>query len=256
LSRRYTSPAIRRAVDVLGCLAGRPGPVRLSEVARELECGKSTALGILRTLEEVGWVVKDSAGVGYSVGEGLLALTRKAFGERSVAEVSRPLLEKLAERGGESAFLGFLREGRIVIDACVEGGHEMCIAARPGGSLPLLAGATGKVFLAGMTDEEARSRVTEAPLPGFTGRAITDPERFLEQVSKARELGYATDEEEYLRGVRAVAAPIHRGDEMVAAIWVAGFSSRLTDERLSVVRGELLEAVRVCSALLESGRTL
>ena len=252
MSRPYTAPAIRRAVDVLEYLATFPGSVRLSDVARGLDCGKSTVLGILRALEDVGWVAKDSTDVGYRVGDGLLALMRKAFGAREVAEVARPLLKNVAERSGESAFLGFLREGRIVIEASVEGGHEMCIAARPGGSLPLFAGATGKVFLAGMDDERARAKVTEAPLPRFTNRTITDPERFLGEVSKTRELGYATDDEEYLRGVRAVAAPIRRGEETVGALWVAGFSTRLTDERLALVRTELLEAVRVCSALLES----
>ncbi|MDF1552676.1 MAG: IclR family transcriptional regulator [Deferrisomatales bacterium] len=252
MSRPYTAPAIRRAVDVLEYLATFPGPVRLSDVARGLDCGKSTVLGILRTLEDVGWVEKDSSGVGYCVGAGLLALTRKAFGAREVAEIARPLLEKVAERGGESAFLGLLRQGRIAIEASVEGGHEMCIAARPGGSLPFFAGATGKVFLAGMDPVRARGKVTGAPLPRFTDRTITDPEQFLGEVSRARELGYATDDEEYLRGVRAVAAPVRRGGETVGALWVAGFSTRLTDERLALVRAELLEAARVCSALLES----
>ena len=65
MSRPYTAPAIRRAVDVLEYLATFPGPVRLSDVARGLDCGKSTVLGILRTLEDVGWVEKDSSGVGY-----------------------------------------------------------------------------------------------------------------------------------------------------------------------------------------------
>ena len=254
LSRPYRAPAIRRAVQVLEYLAGCAGPVRLSEVAKQLDCGRSTVLGVLRTLEDVGWVMKDSSGVGYCVSDGLLTLTQKAFVTRDLAEVARPLLEKLSERGGESSFLGFLRGDRVVIEDCVEGGHEMCIAARPGGSLPMLAGATAKVFLAGMPEEEARELVGINPLPRFTDRTVTDPESFLGEVAKARELGYATDDEEYLRGVRAVAAPVRRSGETVAAIWVAGFSSRVTDAHLAVVREELLEVVRACGTLLEPAR--
>lgn len=252
MSRPYTAPAIRRAVEALAYLAESPGPVRLSDIAREVDCGKSTMLGVMRTLEDVGWVVKDEAGVGYSVGEALLHLTRKAFGMREAAEIARPLLEKVAESCGESAFFGVLRERRIVIEACVEGAHEMSITARTGGSLPMFAGATAKVLLAGMPEEEARAVVHEGALPRYTNRTITDPEEFLGAVSKARDEGAATDDEEYLRGVRAVAAPVHRGEEAVGVMWVAGFSTRLTDVRMAAVREELVKAARVCSALLES----
>jgi DNA-binding IclR family transcriptional regulator len=251
LSRPYTAPAIRRAVEVLEHLAGSPGPVRLSDVARELACGKSTVLGILRTLEDVEWVAKDPSSGGYGLGDGLVALVRRAFGAQGIAEIARPLLEKMAERSGESAFLGLLKGGRVAIEACAEGGHEMRIAARPGGSLPLLAGATGKVFLAGMDDARVRSKLAGASLPRFTERTVTEPGGFLAAVAAARERGYAVDDEEYLRGVRAVAAPIRQGGETVAAIWVAGFSTRLTDERLALARAEVQEAARVCSALLE-----
>lgn len=250
MSRPYTAPAIRRAVDALTYLARCPAPVRLSEIAREIHCGKSTALGVLRTLEEVGWVAKDATGYGYSVGERLFDLTRKAFTLRELKEIARPYLERVADRCGESAFLGVLRGDKVVIEMCVEGAPPMCITARPGSALPLLAGATGKVFLAGMGEDAARVKVGKEPLTDFTDRSVTDPEALLGEVASARERGYATDDEEYLRGVRAVAAPLNRGQEMVGAMWVAGFATRFTDERIAVAMEELVLAARTCSGHL------
>lgn len=254
MTRPYTAPAIRKAAEILQHLAERSVPVRLSDLSRELGFGKSTVHGILRSLEDVGWVERVSGNGSFRVGEQFLSLTRKAFGVRELVEFAHPLLEKLAERGGESAFLGFPRRDRVVIEACVEGRREMCISGRAGGWLPLFAAATGKVFLAGMSDDAARAALAEAPLPRFTDRSITDPDAFLVEVRKVREQGYGTDEEEYLRGVRAAAAPIRCGGETVAAMWVAGFATRLSDERLAGVLKELLASAASCSAWLDSGK--
>jgi DNA-binding IclR family transcriptional regulator len=157
----------------------------------------------------------------------------------------------LAEGLGESAFLGFRRGDRVVVQDCVEGGHEMCVAARPGVSMPLLAGATGKVFLAGMEPEDVRAAIGNGALPRFTERTITDPEAFLLEIERTRERGYGVDDEEYLKGVRAVVAPVRCGGETVAALWVAGFSASLSAERFPVAAEQLVSEAVTCGRLLE-----
>lgn len=250
MTRPYTAPAIRRAAQALEVLAQSSSPVRLTAIAQRLDCGKSSALGLLRTLEEVGWVEKDASGAGFRLGEGLWNLTHRGFAGREVAEVARPLLQRVAEQTGESAFLGLPREGRVVIEYCVEGGHELGIAARPGGALPRFAGATAKVLLADQEPAALRAALVHTALPAFTERTLTDPEAFLAEVDRTRQQGYGTDDEEYLRGVRAVAVPVRTHGELAAVLWVAGFASRLTETRLNRVREELLQAASLVAALL------
>jgi DNA-binding IclR family transcriptional regulator len=92
----------------------------------------------------------------------------------------------------------------------------------------------------------------KSPLPRFTERSIVSSQDFLREVTRAREQGYAIDDEEYLRGIRAVAAPIRYREATVAAMWVVGFVSNLTDPAMERASRELLEATGILSRLLET----
>jgi IclR family KDG regulon transcriptional repressor len=250
--RHYHPPAIHRAVRLLNYLAEHHDASTLSELARILGYSKSSLLGILRVLEAEDWVRRDESQRGYRLGRGLLELARQAFGLWELPTVARPLMERAAERFGESVFLGRRQGDRVVILACVEGRSEMRVTSPPGTTLPLLAAATGKVFLAGMDPEEARKKLNESPLSRFTDRSIQTPEAFLAEVARTRKLGYALDDEEYLRGIRAVAVPVRRGESTVAALWVVGFLSNLTDEKMLRAAQELVDAAGILSRLLET----
>ncbi|MDE3231412.1 MAG: hypothetical protein KGO05_16155, partial [Chloroflexota bacterium] len=58
-------------------------------------------------------------------------------------------------------------------------------------------------------------------------------EAYLAAVTETARTGIGEDHEEYLAGVNAVAAAIRGlGDELVALVWIVGFSSRFTGETL------------------------
>ncbi|MDE3077471.1 MAG: hypothetical protein KGJ86_18790, partial [Chloroflexota bacterium] len=75
-----------------------------------------------------------------------------------------------------------------------------------GWRIPYLAGACGKVFLAFTGTQERKQAL--AHLPRFTQRTISHPAKYEAEVEAARARGYATDDQEYMDGVRAVAAPV------------------------------------------------
>ena len=59
-----------------------------------------------------------------------------------------------------------------------------------------------------------------------------------------REKGYATDYEEYILGVRAVASPIKGENQLLSAIWVVGFKTSLNDHKM----GTVIDATRKSAA--------
>jgi IclR family acetate operon transcriptional repressor len=69
----------------------------------------------------------------------------------------------------------------------------------------------------------------------FTSKSILDPKRFFKEVEETKKKSYAIDDEEYIPGVRAVAAPILAASPPPAAIWVVGFSSSLNDQKMQKV---------------------
>jgi DNA-binding IclR family transcriptional regulator len=65
----------------------------------------------------------------------------------------------------------------------------------------------------------------------------------------ARERGFAIDDEEYILGVRAVAAPIGSEGHPMYAIWVVGFKASLDERRMK----ELTEYTRDAAKSIEHG---
>jgi IclR family acetate operon transcriptional repressor len=60
------------------------------------------------------------------------------------------------------------------------------------------------------------------------------------QLERTRADGYAVDDEEYLPGLRCVAAPVYdRHADVVCALSISGLPSRLPEDRLPVL-GQLV----------------
>ena len=175
-------PAVERSFRILDLLSRSPAPMGTSEVARRLRLAKSTVHGLLRALEAVGAV--EEVHRRYRLGP---AVERLA----AVAELRRrwrPVLERMAEETGETAFLGQPRGQRVAILDEVLGAGAPVVSAPAGSHVPASAGALSKVL--------AGARIAE-------------------------------DRGEYLEGVNAVAAAVPGGLVWVAGFAARLSSERL-----------------------------
>jgi IclR family KDG regulon transcriptional repressor len=140
--------------------------------------------------------------------------------------------------------VGVVNGDHVTILEVVESHNEMKITSPPGTRLPLLAGATGKVFLAQFEEKKAREIVQKMGLVRYTSKSLTDSKAFLREVEEAKRRGYAIDDEEYLLGVRAVAATIQTPSLSPGAIWVVGFTSSLNGPKMKKVISETCKAAQ------------
>ncbi len=249
----YSAPSVQKAFKILQTIADSSSGLGVSELAKQLNIGKSTVHGITSSLEALGVLVRDPVDKRYHVGYTLLELGRKAYGKIELREIARGPMERLMEKVGETIFLGIANGDHITILDVVESHNELKITSPPGTRLPLLAGATGKVFLSLLDEKRGKEIVQKMGLKKFTSKSMTDPKKFLKEVEAARANGYAIDDEEYLVGVRAIAAPIHwGGHQVLAAIWAVGFTSSLNDQKMERVISEICKTAREISGAGES----
>ena len=141
-------------------------------------------------------------------------------------------MEGLMRETQQSVFLGIRSNDRISIVDIVESTQDLKITAPVGARLPLLIGALGKVFMAFMNEGEAAQLIRTEGLRKDTDKSITDPDRYLKEIFDTRKSGYALDDEEYIQGVRAIAAPIHVAGRPMSAIWVVGFTQSMSDKKM------------------------
>ncbi|WP_072807061.1 IclR family transcriptional regulator [Rhodococcoides yunnanense] len=94
-----TSPPTDRVVAVLDHLVARSDRrFGLSELARALGMSKPTCLGILTSLVDGGYLVRDPASVTYGLGPALIAAGRAAQAGFAVGPIVRRHLENLSAR--------------------------------------------------------------------------------------------------------------------------------------------------------------
>jgi len=198
-------------------------------------------------LEELGVLVREPVRKKFNLGYTLLELSRKAYARIELRDVARNPMEQLMEKAGETVFLGIMNGDHVTILDVVESHNEMKITSPPGTRLALLAGATGKIFLSQLEEKRAKEIVEKMGLVKYTSKSIADPRKFLKEVGEARKGGYAIDDEEYLIGVRAIAAPIQAPSLPPSAIWVVGFTSSLNDQKMGKAILEIQKTAREIS---------
>ncbi len=66
----------------------------------------------------------------------------------------------------------------------------------------------------------------------YTPATITHQAQYEEELKTVRKNGFAFDDEEYISGVRAVAASVKRYGAYTPAIWVVGFKASMTRKKM------------------------
>ncbi len=251
MAEKYKAPSVAKAFQILKLLSLSDKGLGISDIAKQMDISKGTIHGITSALDELGAIRRDSTTKRYTLGYTLFELGRRAHVQIDLKGVARLIMEELMQKTKASVILGVLNRDHVTILDVVESMSDFKITAPIGATLPLLAGAAGKVFLAGMDDARITAIVGATGLHKYTDHSITALGEFFEQIKSARQHGYAVDDEEYMPGVRAVASPITGTGYTMYAIWVVGFKASLDDRSMKLFCRETREAARAISRKLE-----
>lgn len=243
----YKAPTVEKAFRILTLIAKRDTLMTISDLSRELNISKSTVHGITRALEAVGAVTRDEKTKRYTLGMTLLELAGSGYERIDLKDIARPIMEDLMRSTQQSVFLGIRSNEHVSIIDIVESTQDLKITAPIGTRVPLLAGAIGKAFLSSMEEDRAISLIQTIGLRRFTEKSVTDSDRYMKEVEEARTTGYGLDDEEYIQGVRAVAAVIQSSTRQMSAVWVVGFSPSMSADRMPVIAMETKRAAEAIS---------
>lgn len=216
--------SIARAAAILRLLAGGSGRLGLLEIARALDLPKGTAHGIVRTLQDVGFVEQDKTSGKYQLGAALLHLGTSYLDVNELRSRSINWADPLAARSGEAVRIGTLLQGQVLVVHHVFRPDDTLQTLDVGALLPPHATALGKVLLA----YEPRSFL--GGLQPYTRRTLASPRALARALAEIREAGWGADIEEMTVGEAGIAAPIRGyGGLVVGAIGISGPVERVCD---------------------------
>jgi DNA-binding IclR family transcriptional regulator len=205
-------------------------PVSLNTLWTRLGWDKATIHRMCTTLERRGYLHRDPVTKAYSLGLKIFGLYQSIMNNIDVQKTARPHLESIERETGESTHLGFIFEKSVVFVDKVMGRDLSPVNVQIGGREPLHCTALGKAFLAFIGTEERAAHIEE-PLRKYTPSTIDSLAALNRDLQETKARGYALDNEEYVQGVRCVAAPIlNRETKPVAMIGISVPAARLPDE--------------------------
>lgn len=221
--------SVERAFEVVDVVRDG-GTVRIDDVASALDVPTSTAHVHLKTLESVGYVVRDSEG--YRLGFRFLRDGITARERTNVFDAARVVVDELADGTGEVANLGVEEDGQRVILYQAEGEEAVYDNAPIGEYTEMHWTALGKVMLAHLPDEYVESIVDAYGLPDSTANTITGRDQLYDELATIRDQSYAVEDEERRDGIRSVAVPVVVDGAVVGALSISGPKERIDDDRI------------------------
>jgi len=233
--------SIERAAAILRLLSGRSRRLGVGELAGELGLPKGTVHGILRTLQNVGFVEQDAESGKYQLGAALLHMGSSYLDGNELRTRALNWADSLAARSNESVRIGTLHDGRALVVHHVFRPDNSRQALEVGALLPGHASALGKVLLA--HNPYATDELIAKGLEGFTPRTVTAADALRSELDDVRARGWAADVEELVAGEVSLAAPIQdRRGATVGAIGISGPIERMSEN--GSPRSELISFVR------------
>ena len=127
----------------------------------------------------------------------------------------------------------------------------IAVSGRTGESVPLYCTAHGKALLADCAASDLKSIFGSKDLDGYTPQTVTSLERLTRVCADIKRRGYATDEAEYLEGVRCVAAPIRdKNGAVIASIGISAPSTRFPRGRYAKCAVQVMEVANMISVAM------
>lgn len=219
--------SLARGLRILQKMAESSGTVSITAIAYDLQVDKGSASLLMQTLANYGFAEKDTETRQYRLGPAVVQLSRSLLNRMPLRETAKPFLLQLVQETGECAHLGILSQGKVLYIDQVESPHTLRVNTEVGFTAPLHCTALGKALLA-WSDSELPVEFQQ-----FTSRTILDPGVLRNELASIKNLGYATDDEEFTPGVRCIAAPVFefRG-KVIGALGISGPAARVEKESM------------------------
>lgn len=220
-----------RVLDILELFTGDAEAYSLTEISKLLHMPPSSTYVILQNMLNRGYLETDRSGKLFRIGYKLFMIRSRYVQGTSLSGEFYTMAEKIAGELNETVCLAIRNGNRLQYIAEKVSTQALRYTTNPDSELALHATASGKILLAGLTEEELREMYPAEQLEQVTEQTISSYSDLLAELAKVREAGVAYNLGETVSGVHCIAAGItDQNNKVVAAISISIPTPRLTDE--------------------------
>jgi IclR family KDG regulon transcriptional repressor len=204
----------------------------INDVVRLSGIPKTSVHRMIGSLEEMGFLTKDQDGQ-YALGLLFLQFGHLVAERLDIRHISLTVMQRLRDDIREAVHLA-VRDGysSMYIEK-LDTDHPVRLFTKIGKKAPLYAGASSRIILAFMPDDEREAYLSEVELEPIGFGTITSKQKLREALALSRQTKYSFSRSELENYTAELSAPIfnHTG-QMVAGLSIAGLEVRFGEEQL------------------------
>ena len=224
-----SSSSAERSLRLLALLASEGRALTLADLAARLALPKGTAHRICTQLMGAGFLSRDVDERSFVVGPALRKLAFDTLNHGVVRGLRHDVLSELVRQVGETCNFTTLDGTQVLYLDRVEAQWPLRLTLDVGSHVPLHCTASGKLLLAQMPRATRDAVIAGLTLTPMTRNSIVTAAKLRTECDAIAERGHACDNEEFIAGLVAVAAPVRDTAGVVrAAIAVHAPTARMS----------------------------
>lgn len=244
------STSLHRATDILSCLSNDINTI--TDIAKYCNYSTSTVHRLLRTLKELNWAIQDENNHNYYLGPLVTQLSSNQISSHRylIMQALREMIH-LAGTTEETINLSVMVQLHYTLIHEIPSKHDLRIIEESKRLGPFYTGATAKVLLSQLSDEELRATLKHIRFEQVTDKTVTDKHLLMTQLKECRQQGYCVTYGERIPGAICISAPI-KTYICPASLSIVGPESRLGPKVNEVVEELKVSVKRISEDIAES----
>ncbi|MFT3776922.1 MAG: IclR family transcriptional regulator [Ottowia sp.] len=240
-----------KGLQLLEVLSARDGAAGISELAAELQLGRSNVHRLLQALVELGYVVRDGERGSYRASLKIWELGARALHRLDFREAAAPAMRQLLAQSNETVHLSVLSGDEVIYIDKLDSPEPVRAYSTVGGRAPAYCVATGKVLLAWRDEPAASSLLSVRPLHAYTPSTAPDTAALALALERVRRQGFAVNRGEWRASVWGIASPLRgAGGRVIAALGISGPAERIRKKGVRDLARLVVDAAALASARL------
>ncbi len=247
-SKPYTNTSMVRATNILICISN--GIDTNTEIAEYCKYSTSTVHRFLNVMLNLKWVVKDRINQKYYLGPVINhLLSNQADAHRYLLVNALPEMVRLSHFSRETINLSVLAQLRTVLLHYIPSEQELKIVEVDSDQeMKLAVGATAKVLLSQLDEEEIKEVMQKVGLSRLTGGNTADGHKLMAQLKEIKRRGYGVSHGERIIGAICISTPVKNYSHPVA-LSILGPESRIRPRAGEITEELIASAGRISKSI-------
>ena len=244
------STSLHRAANILSCLSNDINTT--TDIASYCKYSTSTVHRLLQTMKELNWAIQDDNNRKYYLGPLLTQLSSNHIAAHKylIMHALREMIY-LSNTTGETVNLSIMVQLHYILLHDIPSQHDLRITEESKRLGPLFIGATAKVLLSQLSDEELRTTMRHIKFDYVTENTVTDKNILMAQIKGVRQQGYCVTYGERIPGAVCISAPINNYI-CPATLSIVGPENRLRARVNGVIEELKASASRISKDIAEA----